>query len=210
MKNPSLFHQNAIVHYEQTGAVWALSEAFLQTIPFDHEALVFCCIGTDRSTGDALGPIIGSQLQQTFSFPFRIIGTLAEPLHALNLNEKHEQLQEEAQAPFIIAIDACLGETNTIGSILVQQGPLYPGKAVKKQLPPIGNISIKGIVNVAGFMEATVLQNTRLHVTYSMSDKIARALMLAWQRYLLKGKDNGNQYSDHYNTRQQIGYTDFR
>lgn len=202
--------QNYSVHYEQTSAVWELSEIFLKTIPFDHEELIFCCIGTDRSTGDALGPIIGSQLHQTFSFPFPVVGTLQAPLHALNIVERYEQLINEKEQPFIIAIDACLGESNAIGSILIQQGPLYPGKAVKKELPPIGNISVKGIVNVGGFMEAKVLQNTRLHVTYSMSDKIVRALVLAWQRHLLKRKNNSNEYSDHQNRWQQIGYTDFR
>lgn len=202
--------QNYSVHYEQTSAVWELSEIFLKTIPFDHEELIFCCIGTDRSTGDALGPIIGSQLHQTFSFPFPVVGTLQAPLHALNIVERYEQLINEKEQPFIIAIDACLGESNAIGSILIQQGPLYPGKAVKKELPPIGNISVKGIVNVGGFMEAKVLQNTRLHVTYSMSDKIVRALVLAWQRHLLKRKNNRHKYPDHQNRWQQIGYTDFR
>lgn len=202
--------QNYSVHYEQTSAVWELSEIFLKTIPFDHEELIFCCIGTDRSTGDALGPIIGSQLHQTFSFPFPVVGTLQAPLHALNIVERYEQLINEKEQPFIIAIDACLGESNAIGSILIQQGPLYPGKAVKKELPPIGNISVKGIVNVGGFMEAKVLQNTRLHVTYSISDKIVRALVLAWQRHLLKRKNNRNEYPDHQNRWQQIGYTDFR
>lgn len=210
MKNYDFTQKNYSVHYEQTSAVWDLSDAFLKLIPFDHEELVFCCIGTDRSTGDALGPIIGSQLNSTFSFPFRIVGTLEQPLHALNLIEKYEQLHMEFQNPFIIAIDACLGESEAIGSILLHQGPLYPGKAVKKQLPPIGNISVKGIVNVGGFMEATVLQNTRLHLTYSMGDKVVRALMLAWQRHLLKDKNNGYQNRNYTNTRKQIGYADFR
>jgi putative sporulation protein YyaC len=201
---------NYAVHYEQTGAAWELSELFLRFIPFDHEALVFCCIGTDRSTGDALGPMIGSQLKQTFSFPFQVFGTLQQPLHALNIVERQQQLQNDEQNPFIVAIDACLGDVNAIGSILIQQGPLYPGKAVKKQLPPIGDLSVKGIVNVAGFMETSVLQNTRLHVTYSMSDIIVRGLMLAWQRHLLKGKHYRNNYSDHNNRWQQIGYSDFR
>lgn len=203
------FEKNYSIHYEQTSAVWELSEIFLQSIPFDHEKLIFCCIGTDRSTGDALGPIIGSQLQQTFSFPFHIVGTLQAPLHALNIVKRHEQLHENEE-PFIVAIDACLGESTSIGSILIQQGPLFPGKAVKKELPPIGNISIKGIVNVGGFMEAKVLQNTRLHVTYSMADKIARALLLAWQRHLLKRKNYRNDNPYNNNRWQQIGYTDFR
>ncbi|MEK4630489.1 MAG: spore protease YyaC [Solibacillus sp.] len=210
MKQFQAFQQNNVFHYEHPSTVWDLSESFLNHIPFDHDELVFCCIGTDRSTGDALGPIIGSQLHHTFSFPFRIFGTLETPLHALNIIDRYEELKREYQNPFVVAIDACLGEANTIGSILIQEGPLYPGKAVKKQLPPIGNLSIKGIVNVGGFMEASVLQNTRLHVTYSMSDKIVRALMLAWQRHLLKAKNNGNEYPNYYNTRQQIGYADFR
>lgn len=210
MPKKNRFPSTSNVHYDKTGAVWQLSEYFLEVIPFDAEQLVFCCIGTDRSTGDALGPLIGSQLKGDFAFPFRIIGTLETPLHALNITEIYEQLRLEEVKPFIVAIDACLGEEETIGTILVQQGPLFPGRAVKKQLPPIGDISVKGIVNVGGFMETLVLQNTRLHLTYSMSDKITRALLLSWQRHLLKGKHNSNNYGYNYNSRQKIGYADFR
>ncbi|UZM99598.1 DUF1256 domain-containing protein [Lysinibacillus sp. MHQ-1] len=62
----------------------------------------------------------------------------------------------------------------------------FPGKAVKKELPPIGDISIKGIVNIGGFMEMLVLQNTRLHISYAMAEKLSRALLLAAHRYSLK------------------------
>lgn len=210
MQNNNQFPNSSTVQYNQTGAVWQLSEYFLEAIPFDVEQLIFCCIGTDRSTGDALGPLIGSQLKGNFAFPFRIVGTLESPLHALNIAETYEQLQKEPVKPFIVAIDACLGEEDRIGTILVQQGPLFPGRAVKKQLPPIGDISVKGIVNVGGYMETLVLQNTRLHLTYSMSDKITRALLLAWQRHLLKEKHNPNNYTYNYNPGQQIGYADFR
>lgn len=184
------------IHYEQTGAIWQLSEHFLTTIPFETP-LLFCCIGTDRSTGDALGPLIGSQLQSDFVFPFPIIGTLEKPLHALNIQQTVEDIQQQREQPFIVAIDACLGEEGTIGQILLQHGPLYPGRAVKKKLPPIGDLSVKGIVNIGGYMESSVLQNTRLHVTASIADKIARGLLLAWQRYSLKGKYN--RYNQRYN-----------
>lgn len=202
-------HTIPAIHYEQTGAVWQLSEYFLSAIPFDAQPL-FCCIGTDRSTGDALGPIIGSQLSSTFAFPFQIIGTLEKPLHALNLTETVEAIQRRPAKPFIVAIDACLGEEQAIGQILLQQGPLHPGRAVKKKLPPIGDISVKGIVNVGGYMEAAVLQNTRLHVTYSIGDKIARGLLLAFQRHSLKRKNNRHNDSHHQNPWQQIGHSDFR
>ncbi|MEK4496393.1 spore protease YyaC [Ureibacillus sp. FSL W8-0352] len=196
------------VHHEETGAIWRLSELFLQHIPFEHNNLVFCCIGTDRSTGDALGPLTGSLLSN-YQFPFRIIGTLEDPLHAINLALTVEELQQMSTFPFVVAIDACLGREKSIGQIIIQNGPLLPGKAVNKELPPIGDISIKGVVNVGGFMEMLVLQNTRLHVTYSMSNKIARALLLAYQRHLLKRKHDYNYSKNNNNSWQQIGYTNF-
>lgn len=210
MKNIEKAPLNAFVHHEQTGALWQLSDLFLNHIPFDHEELIFCCIGTDRSTGDALGPLAGSFLASFHSFPFEIIGTLENPLHAVNLASTIEKINEKPKAPYIVAIDACLGSERNIGHIVLQDGPLFPGKAVKKELPPIGDISIKGIVNVGGFMEMLVLQNTRLNVTYSMGHKIARALLLAYQRYSLKKKHDGNNDSDYNNPGQQISYPDFR
>ena len=53
------------IHYKETGAVWKLSTLFLQHIPFDHHELIFFCIGTDRSTGDTLGPLTGSHLTES-------------------------------------------------------------------------------------------------------------------------------------------------
>ncbi|NLY80214.1 MAG: spore protease YyaC [Lysinibacillus sp.] len=197
------------VHHEETGAIWRLSDLFLQHIPFEHENLIFCCIGTDRSTGDALGPLTGSFLSN-FQFPFQVIGTLEEPLHAINLALTVEKLQQMTTEPFVVAIDACLGREKSIGHIIVQDGPILPGKAVNKELPPIGDISIKGVVNVGGFMEMLVLQSTRLNVTYSMSNKISRALFLAYQRHLLKRKHDSNNESDYNNTWQQVGYPNFR
>lgn len=206
LKNDSV---KTFIHHEQTGAVWKLSDLFLEYIPFEKEHIIFCCIGTDRSTGDALGPLTGSFLSSYFSFPFEVIGTLEEPLHAINLPSKIEEINQRTEKPFVVAIDACLSSEKHIGQILVHQGPLLPGKAVNKDLPPIGDLSIKGIVNVAGFMEMMVLQNTRLNVTYSMSHKIARALLLAYQRHLLQKKKDRHNYSDNYDTGQQIGYSNF-
>ncbi|WP_277584091.1 spore protease YyaC [Psychrobacillus antarcticus] len=188
--------ESSTIYYKETGAVWRLSNYFIEQIPFDHPNLVFCCIGTDRSTGDALGPMTGSFLSQLKSFPFEIVGTLDNPLHALNIEEITDTIQSSPKAPYIIAIDACLGNANNIGQIIVHPGPLYPGKAVKKELPPIGEVSIKAIVNIGGFMEYNVLQSTRLHLTYEMGRVISRSLLLAWHRYNLKVINNRNSNAD--------------
>ena len=45
--------------------------------------ILFLCIGTDRSTGDSLGPLVGHSLSR-FTLPHaRVYGTLDRPVHAL-------------------------------------------------------------------------------------------------------------------------------
>jgi hypothetical protein len=43
-------------------------------------------------------------------------------------------------------------------------------------LPEIGDLHITGVVNVSGFMEHSVLQNTRLSVVVNMAKKAADIL----------------------------------
>ncbi|MHA6260974.1 spore protease YyaC [Sporosarcina sp. CAU 1771] len=170
------------VHYNETGAVWRLSNLFLEHIPFSSSDLVFFCIGTDRSTGDSLGPLTGSRLTEAQSFPYPVIGTLKDPLHALNLQQKIDETKATNPSAYIVAIDACLGKGSSIGQLLFHSGPIQPGKAVGKDLPSVGNVAIKGIVNIAGFMEHAVLQSTRLHLPFEMSRTLSRALQLAHGR----------------------------
>lgn len=171
------------IHYNDTGAIWKLSTLFLQHIPFDQPNLIFFCIGTDRSTGDTLGPLTGYELTKCNLFPYTVIGTLENPLHALNLEQTIEETRIAHPDAYIVAIDACLGRMNSVGQLLFQEGPLEPGKAVGKSLPLVGDVCIKGVVNIAGFMEHAVLQSTRLHLPFEMSRTISRALKLGHSRF---------------------------
>lgn len=76
----------------------------------------------------------------------------------------------------MIAIDACLGRFKSVGAITVAKGPVRPGAGVNKQLPPVGDLHITGVVNVSGFMEFFVLQNTRLHLVMNMAKAIANGI----------------------------------
>ncbi len=135
------------------------------------------CIGSDRSTGDALGPLVGSRLASLGLARTIVMGTLAEPVHALNLEDKIQALDQKGCNP-IIAVDACLGRLETIGLIEIGAGPLLPGAGVKKKLPPVGQAYLSGIVNIGGMMEQMVLQSTRLYTVVTMADVIARGLHL--------------------------------
>jgi putative sporulation protein YyaC len=108
----------------------------------------------------------------------RVVGTLDEPVHAGNLRGAIEELELAAPgARNVLAVDACLGRVGSIGFITVGEGPLKPGAGVNKELPPIGDAHITGVVNVGGFMEYLVLQNTRLSLVMKMADAIARGVI---------------------------------
>jgi putative sporulation protein YyaC len=150
-------------------------QTIIQEAHREQHHVIILCIGTDRSTGDSLGPLTGSKLRTFNSYPY-IYGTLDEPVHATNLKNHLEAIHTRFSNPFIIAVDACLGRMENVGCISLGRGPLRPGSAVNKNLPAVGNAYINGIVNVGGFMEHLVLQSTRLQLVMKMSDIIAHSL----------------------------------
>ena len=54
---------------------------------FSDIAPVLLCIGSDRVTGDSLGPMVGSALEERYKKSIPVFGTLKMPVHALNLEE---------------------------------------------------------------------------------------------------------------------------
>ncbi|MEF9935198.1 MAG: spore protease YyaC, partial [Clostridium sp.] len=138
-----------------------------------NRQLIVLCIGTDRSTGDSLGPLVGTKLQESLiNTNIKIFGTLHDPVHAKNIEDNIEMINTTFNNPFIIAIDASLGRIDKVGFVSIFDGPIRPGAGVNKKLPHIGDIGITGVINVSGFMEYMVLQNTRLSVVMDLADKI--------------------------------------
>lgn len=153
-------------------------QPLLQEAAANKQDIIFVCIGTDRSTGDSLGPLTGTKLKR-LNIPSPIYGTLDDPVHATNLAEYVALIHKTFHHPYIIAIDACLGQLDNVGYLSLGRGSVKPGAAVKKDLPPIGDAYITGIVNVSGFMEHLVLQSTRLNLVMKMADTIASAISFA-------------------------------
>lgn len=158
--------------YKQT-----MTEHLISWFPRIPREYVIVCIGTDRSTGDSLGPLTGSFLTKLKPKHMTVYGTLHQPVHAQNLHEYIEIINKKHHNPFIIAVDACLGRTRSIGNLIAGVGSLKPGEALKKVLPSIGDIYITGVVNVNGFMQYAILQNTRLAIVNDMATCIASILI---------------------------------
>lgn len=149
---------------------WNLQSRRPAFFRFPDKELVWVCIGTDRSTGDCLGPLVGTMLTKA-GVPY-VYGTLDHPVHALNLTETLEKIECLHEDACFIAIDACLGKVNNIGNMILRDGFLVPGSGVGKTLPHVGDYHIIGIVNVAGFKPHEVLQNTRLSQVTKMAESI--------------------------------------
>ena len=117
--------------------------------------IVFLCIGSDRVTGDCLGPYIGHLLHPHETGHIFVYGTLSCPVHALNLEKTSSLITRLHPHALVIAIDA----------------------GVQKDLPPVGDIHITGIVNTAGIMEQLTLQTTRLSTVVALADVIACGIL---------------------------------
>lgn len=144
-----------------------------------EKQLIIMCIGTDRSTGDSLGPFVGSRLARLLPSQVKVYGTLSNPVHAVNLEDKLKHVNSYFSTPFIIAVDASLGKKQNIGKVNINEKPLKPGTGVNKTLPEVGHCHITGTVNVGGFMEFMVLQNTRLNTVINLTMVISKGIILA-------------------------------
>ena len=178
------------IHYIDSmsdNAAECFCEIFLNCIQnqingFDH--LILLCIGTDRATGDSLGPITGHKLISSINNNnVSIFGTLEKPVHAKNINQTLDYISAVYENPFIAAIDACLGKPESVGFITIGEGPVNPGAGLSKALHTVGNISITGIVNIATGMDFAVLQNTRLHLVMKMADVIHAGIFLGLEYF---------------------------
>ena len=176
-KKHTVYEQPLQLSYQDPLLQKKMSDMILYNLPVASEDIVVVCIGTDRSTGDALGPLTGSFLKENHLKHLKVYGTLHKPVHAKNIHENIKYIHEKHLRPFIIAIDACLGKSSSVGHIISGIGAIKPGAALQKDLPSIGNIYITGVVNIGGFLEYAILQNTRLSIVVDMAKVIANILL---------------------------------
>ncbi|NLZ51764.1 MAG: spore protease YyaC [Thermoanaerobacteraceae bacterium] len=178
LEQPCVKHKDFRIHVDSPIANKIFRDYFVKTLAdtYNDEPIVIMCIGTDRSTGDALGPLVGERLYKVCRYA-KIFGNLEEPVHAVNLEKILGKVRDMHKNPFIIAVDASLGRSENVGTIKIAQGALKPGAGVNKNLPPVGNFHVTGVVNVGGFMEYLVLQNTRLFTVMKMVDIISLGIM---------------------------------
>jgi putative sporulation protein YyaC len=115
----------------------------------ETELPVFICIGSDRHLLDCFGPLTGTMLQESIP-SLHVYGTLDQPLHARNLSKEMMMIKNRHVGQKFIALDAAVGEESEIGRIQFKAGAIFPGRAVAKSLPAIGDFALTAIVEKRG------------------------------------------------------------
>lgn len=134
---------------------------------------VIVCIGSDRVTGDCLGPLVGHLLTTKYNVKAFVYGTLSRPVTALNLSENAGFIKQAHPGAKILAVDAALGKPEDVGLIRINKGGVYPGSAVSKVLPKVGDFSVIAVVNSGGENADIRLNATRLGTVMLMAEAIA-------------------------------------
>ncbi len=140
--------------------------------------VIFLCIGTDRSTGDSLGPLVGYKLRGKRLRRAAVIGTLERPVHAMNLDLYVRYIRLHYPDCVVVAIDASVGSPDHVGFATLGRGALQPGLGVSKELEAVGDISITGIVGGGQSPDPVMLQSVRLSMVMKMADCICESIAL--------------------------------
>lgn len=154
---------------------------FLKFLTSTHEALKVCespvilCIGSDKVTGDALGPVVGHILTREMNVSAFVYGSLSRPVNALNLLETIAFIKHKHRDKKILVIDSSVGRKEDLGKISIKNDGIYPGAASNKNLPKVGDISITATV----CSSSSALGCVSLGFIYQLARQIASVISSA-------------------------------
>jgi len=165
------------IHYSEGLGLSKVIRALEVLLPAQDVEVTYLCIGSDLSTGDSFGPLTGTLLKRMGVTG--VLGSLDDTVHAKNIADKIEQVPENH---FVVAIDAIMGRHKELGCITFINGPLHPGAAMKKNLPPVGDVSILFNVAPAGFANFVMLGCVSLNTVWQGANLLARGISVVSYR----------------------------
>lgn len=176
--------RNEISYYDTMGEFEAerfavnLNQLIAEAMAEKQKAgVIFLCIGTDRSTGDSLGPLVGHKLRKCRLKKAAVIGTLDKPVHAMNLEVYAAYIRTHFPDHVIVAIDASVGSPDHVGFATLGKGALQPGWEFPKTDGSRRHFHNR-IVGGPGSHDPVMLQSVRLSMVMKMADCICESITL--------------------------------
>lgn len=106
------------------------------------DSIVFICIGSNKVTGDCLGPLVGSYLKSMYKAT--VYGDMENPINYQNAEKIMKKVENNNGESLKVVIDSALGKN--IGDIIIDDGKVEIGKGLNKNKNIYGDISIKVVV----------------------------------------------------------------
>ncbi|WP_373262143.1 spore protease YyaC [Hungatella hathewayi] len=158
------------------------------------KGIVIVCIGTDKSTGDCLGPLLGYKLKEMENDRIKVFGTLKYPIHALNLDDYLAKIKNQFHDWVILAVDASVGIPDHVGLVTISKGSLAPGSGVGKNITSVGDVSITGIVTSDRSPERLLV--VRLSLVMDMVEFLYTSLQKLKQIFKSDNESSNNSCED--------------
>lgn len=173
MKN-SVFNE-ICVNFASEYCSSAITEALLRACG-EQESVAVLFIGTDSNVGDSLAPLVGSLIEGSGAANAFIYGNLNCPITAADVPYICAYVKNAHPQSKIIVVDAAVGKKEDIGNVKVMQKSIRPGLGVNKILPPIGDVSVIGVVAERSQNNLSLLGYAKVSCVYAMAKAIANGI----------------------------------
>ena len=137
---------------------------------------VYLCLGTDKLVFDSLGPIVGSLLKADDRCDGYVYGTIAEPVTALQVEKAIEFIRRFHVGAEVIVIDSAIGKKEEVGKIKTFDKGLRPALGIDRQMAPVGDKSIMGIITTKDNVKQPSACNVKLSQVYDMAKRIVNVI----------------------------------
>lgn len=138
---------NTYYNYNTQSIRQGLSQGLSSMLLKLQHAPIILCVGSDKVTGDSLGPLTGYMLTDIYNVSTYVYGTLNAPVTASNLSTTVAFIKTRHPNRKILVIDASIGNRSHIGLIRLAKGGIYPGAGNGKSFEKVGNIAITATVS---------------------------------------------------------------
>lgn len=149
----------------------------IQKNNYSEKELCFICVGTDKIVGDAIGPLVGSNLKKYIDKNsiknINIIGNLDNPITNNNI-ENFNNLKG-----IKILIDSAISNSYNVGDIIVEEKSNKLVSAFFDEKIINYDISIKAVVaknNFSSTLNLINLQTVSIKTIINISEKITKEM----------------------------------
>ena len=102
--------------------------------------LLFLCIGSEKISGDCIGPIVGTLLKEKYRIPYPVLGTEDNSVNGANIRAYRDNIKKYFPDYKIIAVDSAVGDDKDLWTLKIREGGVRAGGALNPSVEYYGNV----------------------------------------------------------------------